>query len=580
MTEIKSYASRLLSILGLRDALKSYLLDMQESYPFLPFKLDDSDAYFQLHRIMTRSKSILKELNSQASSGPNILFAHMRGSTFLLSFETLLAHRLRFDGAMPTFLACEDLPQCNNRSIWHASSPNICDSCLDHNTRFLKQMRLPFYKLSDFVNRKIYSQATELTEQLSIDACRQFAYRDIPIGELSEVSVARYLCHDAFEDNSEEALEAWRNYLAGAVVLVHAYEQIFERIQPDIVFMSNGRFFWYSIAHHFANRYGARVVSYESDGGFGKTWIFRDGTPVASLQFSDTLWSVWKDRPLTKSEEHTLDEYLLSRTRGTIFYPDPEEDARAMRDTLKLPDNQPLIVMFTNLSWDSQVVGRRTVFNSMLEWVRETIRFLASQNVTVVLRVHPAEQFSFEGDKTRERAMEDLNAHFDVLPDNLRVIPPDSQLSSYTLLDMADAVVVYTSTIGLEALIRGRSPVIVGGRAHYWDRGFGCCPETAEEYFQLLENVENLSPPSEEEVQFARRYAYLFWFRTVIPLQLFETKERFEFSRFNIQSLEDIRPGQNPYLDLIADGVLGKKNFVLEEVQTAAHAEHLIHSRR
>ena len=57
------------------------------------------------------------------------------------------------------------------------------------------------------------------------------------------------------------------------------------------------------------------------------------------------------------------------------------------------------------------------------------------------------------------------------LPANVILVPPDQPLSSYGLLAVSDLVLGYTTTVGLEAAVRG-IPVAVAAETHYRGRGF------------------------------------------------------------------------------------------------------------
>jgi len=562
--------SRALAAVGLREAVKQLLFDFREAHPGFPIALNVSPPVGpQLERIMNKSQLVLQELEAMNHDGPRVLFVHMHGSHYLLGLETFLAHRLRFEGAQPVFMTCEKLPWCNNRRIdAQPDYPGICADCLKRNMNFVTRMQLPIRRLSDFTTPAIYREAKEYVPDLSLEACIRAEYHGVPIGELCEVSVARYLCKDALVARGPE-LQIWRDFIASSVILVNAYEKAFEEIAPDILIVNSGRFFWYAIAHYMAVERGMRAFSYEGDGGKGARWFFRDTITASSLELGH-IWDEWKDVPLTSDENKQLDDYLNYRSKGTMISGAPGDDYYTHKTTAlqaalaeaKLPGGRPVVVMFTNLTFDSQVAGRRTIFRGMMEWVRETVRYVAGKDFTLVVRVHPAELLPHEGEYSRERTMDSLAEHRIGIPENVILIPPESQASSYALLEVADAVIVYTSTMGLEAIIHG-CPVIISGLAHYWQKGFGNCPKTRREYFELLGAAPGLRHPSAEEIALARCYAYLLWFRTMIPLQIFETAEPFVMSRFSIRSLEDIRPGRNPYLDLVADAIMNSGSFVI-----------------
>ena len=567
VTLVKRILSRSLHRVGLIYLAKYILVALRarSGWKVVPYS-SEGELLFQLHRIMRKSKSAVTEMAQLSGRGPRVLFPHMRGQSYGLAFETLLAQRLRFDGAQPIFIACQDLPLCDNRYIARPTNPDICKYCLQTNKSYAKQMNLPLYTLTDLVGTESYNTAYETTQSLSLDKCFHYQYRNVPIGELCEVSVTHYLCRDVRECAPSEALQVWRDFLTGAIVLVDAYEEAFSRFQPDILFVWNGRLFWNGIGLWMAQRRGIRVISYETawrNWEAGKYWYFRQEIAAAELDLARP-WRIWRDVPLTKHEESQLNKEIQMRTHDPVIYPNPFESREIILNELGLSDNRPVVAMFPNLTWDSTVVGRRTIFKSVIEWVKETVWFAEhKKDFTLVIRVHPAEAIALGSRSSREHIVDDLHREFRKLPDNVRVIPPDSQLSSYTLLDLANVVLVYTGTLGLEASIRTKCPVIICGNAHYANKGFGYFPQSREEYFGLLNNFDQLSAPSEQERVLARRLAYLYWFRTVIPLQFFARDGRGRITHFTVQSLEDLRPGRNPYLDLVTNGILTGDEIVL-----------------
>jgi hypothetical protein len=100
------------------------------------------------------------------------------------------------------------------------------------------------------------------------------------------------------------------------------------------------------------------------------------------------------------------------------------------------------------------------------------------------------------------------------LPDNVRIIPPESEINTYDLIELASVGLVYTTTVGLEMVMSG-VPVIVAGQTHYRGKGFTHDPETLEEYVHLLDRIpeQNKAPSVDEgQVDLAWRYAYRFFF--------------------------------------------------------------------
>jgi capsule polysaccharide export protein KpsC/LpsZ len=135
------------------------------------------------------------------------------------------------------------------------------------------------------------------------------------------------------------------------------------------------------------------------------------------------------------------------------------------------------------------------------------------------------------------------------------LVLPDSDISSYRLVELAHVVLVYTSTIGLESALQGK-PVVVAGQTHYRSKGFTLDPRTRDEYFDILQKVLAAPPDTlAVDIQVARRYAYLFFGRYMFPFPLIDEPQQGE-TRLRIGSLDELRTGQWPELDAICDFIL------------------------
>ena len=173
--------------------------------------------------------------------------------------------------------------------------------------------------------------------------------------------------------------------------------------------------------------------------------------------------------------------------------------------------------------------------------------------LTLVVRVHPAEQSW----GTRQPVSDALGSG--TLPDNVRIVGPADPISSYALLGLSDLVLTYASTIGLEAAVRGL-PVVVSAKTHYRGCGFTIDAASHEEVERCLEAA---AAPTAEQVELARRYAFTFFFRCMIPFPTVETVE----GRLTAvpSDREQLLPGRDPYLDFVCDRILDGEEFVLPD---------------
>ncbi len=108
---------------------------------------------------------------------------------------------------------------------------------------------------------------------------------------------------------------------------------------------------------------------------------------------------------------------------------------------------------------------------------------------------------------------------------NVMIIGPNETLSSYELIQRLKFVMVYNSSIGLEASLLGR-PVLCAGKARYTQYPTVFFPDSLAQYEDLLDNF--LSSPSiflpEDFKENARKFLFYQLYRTSLPFGEFLTE--------------------------------------------------------
>ena len=72
---------------------------------------------------------------------------------------------------------------------------------------------------------------------------------------------------------------------------------------------------------------------------------------------------------------------------------------------------------------------------------------------------------------------------------NVTIVPADSSISSYSLLDQSDKVIIFDSTMGVEAEYWGK-PVIALTKYFYWPLGMLHHPNTIDEVWDLIDRKD------------------------------------------------------------------------------------------
>jgi hypothetical protein len=495
--------------------------------------------------------------------GPRILFFTLRGWSTHVAWEATLAAALRLRGADVRFWTCgKRLPLCDIASC-HASPPTPCDFCATYVNRALAAWRFPVRRLRDFITP---AEVADLYRQVITTPYKEyseFVAEGLPVGKLVTTSVCWFLCSGTIGDD-DLSRQSYRDFLTSGAVMARVGARLLDAMKPEKLFLLNGLFFAERIMMELARARGLPVVTYE--GGFMPDTLVFAHNHIAPYYELDDVWPCYVKTPLAPAEAAQLDDYLFARKSGgrdaAKYFPSIEKDKQAIVARLGLRRDKKLVTLFTNILWDSAILDRDRAFNGMIEWLDESIRhFIPRDDVQLVIRVHPAE-VRLAMQESHEQVAEMLAARYPHLPSHIKIVPPESDLSSYVLMQMSDVGLVYTSTTGLEMALDGK-PVIVAGQTHYAGKGFTYDVASRDEYLALLNRLVDLSPLSAEAIERARRYAYLFFFCFMLPFPAVTTLPRGRL-RFNFETLGDLHPGRWPELDLICHALLNDAPFIRE----------------
>lgn len=248
----------------------------------------------------------------------------------------------------------------------------------------------------------------------------------------------------------------------------------------DVVFVPGGVWGSSGIWAEHARAAGVRLASYDS-GGYGTLMLAVNGI-ACQLQDIPRAFSMLKTHA-TSSAEHTfiVESALaeIGRRRSGV-----DKFASQMRGTREVDARfAGAVLVALNSSWDSAALGLHAVFESSTQWIVETTRYLLhNTSALVIVRQHPAERLEIARTSDDYRGL--LTRHFGDHP-RLHFIAADEPVNSYDLLEQVVAVVVYTSTIGIEAAVHGK-PVVTPSRSYYSDLGFVWKATSLAQYQQHL----------------------------------------------------------------------------------------------
>jgi hypothetical protein len=230
----------------------------------------------------------------------------------------------------------------------------------------------------------------------------------------------------------------------------------------------------------------------------------------------------------------------------------------------KINQFDQVVPVFTNVVFDTSQPHANTVFPEMFAWLG-TVQNLALEHpqTLFIIRAHPDEARA--GKQSRESVQEWVEKSGAVEMPNVVFIAPGEHLSSYELIQRAKFVMIYNSTIGLEAAILGAA-VLCAGKARFTQYPTVFFPQTVGAYAQQARAflaAESIEVPDEYR-QNARRFLYYQLYRTSLPFNRFlETGYAPSMTRFTEFNWRDLLPENSAAIQTILDGILEGGEFLL-----------------
>jgi hypothetical protein len=482
-------------------------------------------------------------------------------------FHLLASWALRMKGVPVAYFACDaGMSKCvlgTNRDNPHKEMP--CRTCtyqsqtLYTGVETFKRSDVQTSSVNCFDYRRDEKLATAI-EKLSVPELMKFEWQDIPLGALCLPGL-RWILRIHHLSDDEKTRYLLREYILSAWNVAQKFSDFLDRTQPRAVVVFNGQFFPEATARHIAQKRRLRVITHEV------------GLQPASAYFTEGEATAYPihipDEFELNDEQNTrLDAYLAKRFQGDFSMAGIKfwADMKGLDESFlqKASQFKQIVPVFTNVIFDTSQPHANTVFEDMFDWLDLLLEVIREYRDTLfVIRAHPDE---LRVRKSSRETVEGWVASRGVDKEpNVVFVSPRETLSSYELIQRSKFVMVYNSTIGLEASIMG-APVLCAGKARFTQYPTVFFPQTVEDVRRRMKEFLD-APKIEIPAEFkrnARRFLYYQLYRTSLPFGDFlEPSVRTTQTRLKSFELDELMRSES--IEVILQGVLEKGDFLLNE---------------
>lgn len=455
-----------------------------------------------------------------------VLFATiMGGFEHATKLEQKLARKLLRDGHDVEFLLCDSLlPACQmlkfNRNPvekfdFNSNSFSYCKTCVTRGLEDLGEFSDKLINFSEHLNSNDKELAKDIAQSLKPEEVANYTFRNIRVGMHTLAGTIRYFAKKNIW-NEPKVEKIISRYLEASILAVLGIENLQNLKKYDAIVINHGIYVPQGPIAEFA-RLNSRVVTWNPSYR-NSTYIFSHNE---SYHFSMATEKneLWNKLILNDEQKIRLKNYLKDRELGLkdwIKFSDSHLGINTDKKFSPPEGYSKIFVALTSVVWDAELHYSSRAFPSMFEWLAATIEYFVSRpDLALIIRVHPAEILA--PTKSREKVSEFIDSKFNKLPKNIFIIDSDNSTNTHAIIDKSDYVLIYNTKTGIEAASKGKV-VVVAGEAWVKGKGFTVDVFSSEEYHEKLDYLsKNIV---EMDVELANKYAYHFFFRRMIEIDI------------------------------------------------------------
>lgn len=401
-----------------------------------------------------------------------------------------------------------------------------------------------------------------LIQPLTLADLVTFKFQDVPLGYWAVNSLRWVLRRFTLLDD-ESTRTFMRAFILSGWNVYQQFQEMIDKHNPLAVVVFNGMFFPEAAVRQACLKRGVKVITHEV-GIQPMTAFFTEGEATAYPL------DIPNEFELTPAMNSRLDDYLQRRFQGDFtmagikFWPKIETLDASLK--AKTAAYQKIIPVFTNVIFDTSQVHANSIFPDMFAWL-DAVKHaaVAHPEALFIIRAHPDE--GREGKESRESVAQWVERNTLQRLTNIVFIDTDEMVSSYELIQQAHFVMVYNSTIGLEATLLGKV-VLTAAKSRYTQLPTTLYPDSRANYLEQLDELlvsDTFTVPAEFILN-ARRFLYKQLFMSSLPFERILEPDKFWKGYVTLKpvGIVDLMPENNETLRTINEAILHGKPFELK----------------
>ena len=455
-----------------------------------------------LVRLRRGAARALRAARPRRTGSGAALFVSMTDNVHQLKLEGVLAKAVQLEGYRPVVLTLKG-------ARW-------------------AEPYLRSFGLQDFVYPDDYLSAAEAAEaeraaadflagDVSVQSLKALEFRGAHVGQQALSTLSRHFYAGRIALGDPEVQTVLGDVLPLATRGVISAGRLLDQVQPDLVLFIEKGYAGMGSIYDVALQRGANVIQMMAVGMHWRDALLfkrynEETRRLHPASLSAESWARVREIPWTERHERILEEEFAIRYGSGQKHPDAglQEGKRVLspdevRAQLGLDPAKKTVVLFSHILWDANLFFGDDLFEDQETWLVETVKAMcANPAVNWVVKLHPANLIKGATRSNDEEAIRDTVGE---LPPHVTLMPPDTDVNTYSLFPFIDAGITIRGTVGLELPCFG-APVLTAGTGRYSGLGFTNDSATVAEYLGKLAHVQDLPRLTADETELAKKHAF------------------------------------------------------------------------
>ena len=419
------------------------------------------DPFLEFYKIIKD-----KVINYEKSENGIILITPIRVSPVSNLFEGLIGKFYELKGENVRVLMCnQSVEYCENFTKF-SKKKIACALCKKEQQRFSKFFNLKSIRANDCVSLDEIKKIKKIINERDFNKKDDFFFNGVDLYSSITSAVMRHTLKSEIYGNTY----LLKKYAFTAFFYSKVISNLNKSIQINKLISSHGIYStWGSIIDTckilninsivWGRGYiGQGNLLFGKNGNYHEEFIYEKPTYLNDFEITADekaeILSYYKMKMNPDSKVDYINYYKDLQKKNDEIGKNLVEIAKSHRFVFGI---------YTNIPWDGEMLKTTENFPTTRKFVKSVIVwFNSNTDCLLIIRAHPAEVSREEG-KGTETFEDLLMSEFEILPKNVIFIKPDNSVTSYMVSSIADANILFGSTMSLELAIQ-QKVVIQGGK--------------------------------------------------------------------------------------------------------------------